>query len=83
MDSDPSYLHEKYAYDLFRSYGVYVPEITLTNVVVEIEGDSIDYGVYTAEQAWERQPEEPRKLQSVPLSRATSTGMSTNRFISI
>ncbi|MCK8061650.1 MULTISPECIES: CotH kinase family protein [unclassified Fusibacter] len=47
MESDRSFVHEKYAYDLLRQLGVPAPKITLTTLTVHVDGRELDYGVYT------------------------------------
>jgi hypothetical protein len=46
MESDRSFVHEKYAYDLLRGLGVPAPNISLCTVTIHLEDRVLDYGVY-------------------------------------
>lgn len=47
MWNDPSFVHEKYAYDLMREAGLKVPQISMTKVIFKIGDKTVDYGVYS------------------------------------
>ncbi len=47
-ESDVSQMREIYQYDMMRRAGVYVPLTTSCHLILNVEGDRIDYGVYTA-----------------------------------
>ena len=44
---DSTYITEKYSYDLFRSFGVYAPYVTLAKLYVKIDDVSHFYGIYS------------------------------------
>ena len=45
--NDPSFVHEKYAYDLLEEAGAKVPKISMTRLVLKIGDKTVDYGVYS------------------------------------
>jgi len=46
-NQDPTYLTEKYAMDLFQRFDVYAATTTLAQIIIEIDGTSYVYGIYT------------------------------------
>lgn len=47
MDQDLSYIHEKFAYDMFRKAGLSVPQISFATLTIVVDNEPINYGVYT------------------------------------
>jgi spore coat protein CotH len=47
MDFDPSYIHELFGYKMQKEIGLKAPSVTLTTLEFIIDGEVIDYGVYT------------------------------------
>lgn len=45
---DPTYVTEKFALDLFRSFGVYAAHTTLVRLNIKIGSETTFYGLYTA-----------------------------------
>lgn len=47
-ESDVSQIREIYQYDMMRRAGVYVPQTTSSRLILLVDGERVDYGVYTA-----------------------------------
>ncbi len=45
--NDSSYVHEKFAYDLLARAGAKAPVVTTIRLVFDIDGEIVDYGIYT------------------------------------
>ncbi|HOI84736.1 MAG TPA: CotH kinase family protein [Acholeplasmataceae bacterium] len=45
---DSTYLTEKYSLHLFQSFGVFAAQTTLVRLLIQIDDEAHDYGIYTA-----------------------------------
>lgn len=47
-EADVSQIREIYQYDMLRQAGVYVPRTTSARLILYVDGERVDYGMYTA-----------------------------------